>query len=591
MAGLLNFILPSLRVRPEDTFCSQYGSSTRSPQPPKRRRPLGVTIVAILMIVRILYALVVDIPSIMAGLEDLGPGIIYAGIGVDIILVLLQLVSIAGLLRLKDWGRKLTIASAWLGIVFTTLFSVAVAASLPVPMGISLTAIFSGMGGILVGMTIWAIIFTWYLTRSGVRAAFAALPPLTPTRPAPQRPTVVVKYCAHCGAEVEPGAVFCGHCGKPLTQARKYEGLREVAEQDLEKKQAEKMSRKRWAGVLVWLLVIFIFGYAGFISNSLPNLTVTWVLFLPLFVLLIHRVHRARNRWGWNKTEVKKIVLATSSLILLSAASVHVLTIAAQIGPGVSLRNADLSDFDLSRRDLHGADLSGADLTHADLSGANLRRVNLTNANLRGTNLRGADLTGAVLDGVVLEDTNLTDCIGITDNVLASVLDVFTSELPTVLCQRRIRLESREDIMASLKDVRLGEGVYEASLYVTNGGFHPVILLGGQGGTHTWSDEILEWEPMALRFAELVVFVGEEEAVSIQTCQYTPPPSITRYQHRVKVLLFSAWTGELVASEDIKGELPAHCPQTAPLGQTKIHGERVSFEVLRMWLADFVNPP
>lgn len=352
------------------------------------------------------------------------------------------------------------------------------------------------------------------------------------------------------------------------------------------------ISKKYWAGAIVWLLIILVFGGAAYISCDLTTLTLSWLLFLPLFVLLIRRVHSAHQSWGWDRTELTKISLAVSLVIILSLFSVRVLTVTSQLRPGASFVNAHLVGVNLRGKDLHGADFSGADLRGAYACGANLRQAKLINTNLENADLSGADLTGANLDGAVLKNTDLTGVVGITADLLANILNVSITELPCVLSQRSIRLEAREDIMKNLKYVCVGEGVEEACAYTPDEGFHPMVLLDDQGEIHIWSANILKakWEPMALRFCELVVTV-EEEAVVIETCQYVMGGSFTRYQYHMEVLLFSARTGELVANETLLGGLPDPCPEMKELGHLKSYGAHVSFESLKPWLADLVNPP
>lgn len=380
------------------------------------------------------------------------------------------------------------------------------------------------------------------------------------------------------------------------------------------------MSGKYWGGVTLWALCIITSGMIAITSCDLTTLTLTWVIFLPLFVLLIRRAHHGLR------------AVAVLSIIVLGVGSVYVWISDVQIGPGASLANAYLCDRNLSGRDLHGADLSGArleranlkgtnlrqanlegaNLRQADVKGANLRQANLIKANLRNADLTGADLvdadfsgadltgarvceadlTGAKLDDVVLKNTDLTGVVGITDDILASVLNVSIDELPCVLSQRDIRLETRESIIKTLEDVCLGRGVDEACAYTPDEDFHPTLLLDNQGEPHDWSDDIsIKWEPMALRFCELVIVVEKQEAVEIETCAYILGSPITRYQYHMEVRVYSAKTGELVVSETFVGELPGECPEMAPKEKTTIYGERVSSKVFEEWLADLVNPP
>ena len=187
---------------------------------------------------------------------------------------------------------------------------------------------------------------------------------------------------------------------------------------------------------------------------------------------------------------------------------------------------------------------------------------------------------------------NLIQIARATDDILASVLNVSIDELPCVLSQRNIRLETAESIIKTLKDVCLGIGVDEACAYTPDEDFHPILLLDNQGESHDWSDDIgTKWEPMALRFCELVIIVEKQEAAEIENCYYILGSPITRYQYHMEVCVYSAKTGELVASETFLGEVPGECPKSAPQEQTTIYGERVSFKVFEEWLADLVNPP
>jgi len=357
------------------------------------------------------------------------------------------------------------------------------------------------------------------------------------------------------------------------------------------------VSKKRWALVFLWTLWVLLVGYSSVQSHNIVFLAYTWAFFIPLFLFFIYGIRRMRTPEGWNKVELAKVSFAIASLILLGASSVQILVYRSKIGPYAHLVNANLRFTYLIEVDLHGADLSGADLFKANLTGANLSGAKLKNANLRKTILARADLTGADLEGAILNQTDLTDAIGITDETLAQTLGVSIEQLASALIQKKIRLEQREHIMSSLKNICLGQGNEEACAYSPDESFHPVILLDSRGERHTWSLKIkkLNWEPMALRFCQLVAVVGEEEAVAIQTCKYTvggmPAPPITRYQYKLEVRLFCAKTGQLIASQEFFGGYPRPCPKKAPVEQTSIYGGHVGFEDLEEWLRNFVNPP
>jgi hypothetical protein len=255
------------------------------------------------------------------------------------------------------------------------------------------------------------------------------------------------------------------------------------------------------------------------------------------------------------------------------------------IGPCTNLVGCDFSGKDLSGLDLHQADLS-----EAILSNANLQDVNLSGAVLTGAKLNGADLTRATLDNAELTGANLENVQGLTDEMLMSALNVTEDELASTLSQSTIQLESRQSIMERMRDVHLGEVVLECANYSANESFHPVVLLDAEGNKHKWTDGIpRQWEPMALRFCELVAFAETEQEVTVETCSYWGGPSITRYRYEMPVVLMDAKTANVVEVETVEGERPSQCPVSAPVEQTRIDGGHVQLSDIEEWLGEFVN--
>ena len=85
------------------------------------------------------------------------------------------------------------------------------------------------------------------------------------------------------------------------------------------------------------------------------------------------------------------------------------------IGPGVDLKDANLSGVDL-----RGANLEGANLQNADLEGSDLGM-----ASLIGCNLDGVNLSGALLNGVRLSDANVAPAIaGVGRSTHLKVIDL-----------------------------------------------------------------------------------------------------------------------------------------------------------------------
>jgi hypothetical protein len=90
----------------------------------------------------------------------------------------------------------------------------------------------------------------------------------------------------------------------------------------------------------------------------------------------------------------------------------------ADLGPGISLRGADLAGRHYAGADLRGADLRGAWLIRADFRGADLRRADLLGADLRGADLRGTNLS----DAIFLTRAQVQAAIGDSHTSLPSIL-------------------------------------------------------------------------------------------------------------------------------------------------------------------------
>jgi uncharacterized protein YjbI with pentapeptide repeats len=281
----------------------------------------------------------------------------------------------------------------------------------------------------------------------------------------------------------------------------------------------------------------------------------------------------------------------------LSGTELHDANLEGAILSNAILRQADLSDANLSDANLRYADLSGATLLGANLEGAILsnailRQADLSDANLSDANLRYADLSGATLDVAVLDVDDLQGAIGLTDDILAKILNVTDDMLSSALSQGNFRLESREAILQELKDVCLWMGVIEAGTYAPDKSFHALVLLNAQGEEHKFTGRIPdEWEPMAIRFSELVVCAEEEEEISVEKCIYSGGPPIEGYQNKMHVRLMAAKTGDVVAERTFLGTKPRECPAVAPSNQTRIEGGHVAFKDIELFLEEYINPP
>jgi len=247
---------------------------------------------------------------------------------------------------------------------------------------------------------------------------------------------------------------------------------------------------------------------------------------------------------------------------------------------GAILRDADLSYTRLMGANLSGANLSGAWLDLADLSGANLAGANLTQATLDLANLTGADLSGANL-----RQARLVGAAGVTDEMLASVADL-----------EGARLDSMDRILTVMRSVCVGQGVEAAASYTPGPGKHPLVILYDESGlVHYWNNNVpAAWQPMGIRFTELVVCVSEGEQI-VEVCgpYYSGgqrAPDITRYRYTATIRLVAAKTGRTVATRTFYGSYPRQCSSSEPYWLTRLEGSTITFSDVEDWLESFVMP-
>jgi hypothetical protein len=310
---------------------------------------------------------------------------------------------------------------------------------------------------------------------------------------------------------------------------------------------------------------------------------------IPLY-LVLSGVQSRKKTYRWFPGMVFRVALGSLAILAMGVALLYTTVsrtvgCARRLGPGAQLEHCNFRGKDLREADLHGANLFGADLRTANLQGADLR-----GANLGWAELSGADLVGAKIDGVMLAGANLQEVTGLPDEALAEALDVDLDELARALSRSDVRLESRESILAALGDACRGQGVLQAAPYGAGRDFHPLVLLSDAGEPHDMTDDVLEraLEPMALRFAELVVCVGEEEEVLVQTCEYINGPSTRRYKYPIYARAVEARTGVLVAECDFE-ETPRVCPLVKGSSDSDRIEAHVPFESMVGWLAWLVG--
>ena len=267
------------------------------------------------------------------------------------------------------------------------------------------------------------------------------------------------------------------------------------------------------------------------------------------------------------------------------------------------LRAASLRESQLERASLEGADLSSGKLEGAVLREATLRRTVLRNASLRNATLDEADLTGADFTGASLQDASLdgatlVDSKGLSDEALAQVLGIETGELGSELIERDIRLESREEIVRGLGSACRG-GEVSAAQDRSQGSLHPMVIVDGAGRSSSLSKQAakLGWEPMAVRFGQLVACVHEEEQIEVQNCPYNLEgggfASITRYRYQRRVRVVAARSGSAVFEQTYQGTMPEACPVFETFSSFALHetreGSHIDFGTFRAKLEGLVK--
>jgi hypothetical protein len=349
--------------------------------------------------------------------------------------------------------------------------------------------------------------------------------------------------------------------------------------------------------IIGWIIVVGAYAFGGWNlwtyigTNDRTALYIALGCLIPVPIFLILNGLWGRTKTvGWRPGTSIKIGLGSLAILAVIVALLYTtidrtIGCANRVGPG-----AELEHCNFRGKDLRGADLHEASLLGADLRGADLREVDLSGANLEGADLAEAELTGAQLDGAILESTDLQGAVGLTDEALARLLDADPNELARALSQKDVRLESRDGILAALGAACRGRPVAEAGPYSPAHAFHPLVLLSDAGEPHDFTDDVPEkrLEPMALRFAELVVCIGEEEEVLVQECAYLNGPPTLRFKYPIHVRAVEARTGALVAERDFE-ETPRTCPLTKSSADDNRIEAHVPFGDLVGWLAWLVE--
>lgn len=355
---------------------------------------------------------------------------------------------------------------------------------------------------------------------------------------------------------------------------------------------------KTFSVIIFWLVIGFFLKKGVevvILSLDEPNpdtIKTMWLIFGPIAVFAIVRgLSTLRKPGRWKIGGLAKLFLGAAALILAGAATFNIYRFQTSCYERIAPQ-ARLCYCNFEGRDLSDRDLQGANLTAAKLHQANLQRANLTNAILAGADLSEADFTGAILAGAVLDRANFFGATGLNDDMLAEILHVAKNRVASTLSFKKMRFENRADIQRRLQEVCKGKGIAEAAIYnPKNNYFHPVVLLSGSGQPHNWSDDISDdWEPMAMRFCELVAAVDEEKRILLQTCTYTQGGIKYRYRYQMRIRLLNVRTGAAISSHTFYGTKPSACPQRTGVRYQELEGSHVGFSDVNEWLEKFVCP-
>jgi uncharacterized protein YjbI with pentapeptide repeats len=267
-----------------------------------------------------------------------------------------------------------------------------------------------------------------------------------------------------------------------------------------------------------------------------------------------------------------------------------------------TLSGADLTGASLEDAQMDGVDLTGAVLDDADLGRALLRHAAITDATLVGANLvdavlDGANVSGTAIEGASLEGASLVDVVGLADLDLAAALGIAIDDLGETLAVQNIRLERREDILAALAPACRGEGIAEAAVFPT-GSLRSVVVLSKIGRPASLTEETpARWEPVAVRFAQLVACAGPERSETVEVCRYfvietgQRGETVRRVRFSLPARIVEARTGNVVDERVFEGSQPQFCALeiNPPLFEATLAGDHVTFPQIRPWLERFVG--
>jgi len=124
------------------------------------------------------------------------------------------------------------------------------------------------------------------------------------------------------------------------------------------------------------------------------------------------------------------------------------------------------------------------------------------------------------------------------------------------------------------------------------------VVLSKSGRPGSLTDETpVRWEPVAVRFAQLVACAGPERRETVEECRYfvietgQRGETVRRGRFSLPAWIFEARTGNVVDERVFDGSQPQFCALeiNPPFFEATLAGDHVTFAQIRPWLEGFVG--
>lgn len=145
--------------------------------------------------------------------------------------------------------------------------------------------------------------------------------------------------------------------------------------------------------------------------------------------------------------------------------------------------------------------------------------------------------------------------------------------------------------LSALSPVASGQGAESAAVYNPEAaGPHRIAVLAQSGTAYEDWNGLLPagWSPSAVGDTELVVLIGPQRDIALETQHYSSPMGsqtyVTAYQFQFDMELREARTGKTLATSTFTGSDPRPFPETVLSTVTRIDGTRLTPAALENWL-------